>query len=59
MQPPPIDWGEAFRIVGSGLLVVFLIMSLLAVATSLMGKIFTARDARKKAAAIAQGEAKS
>ena len=59
MQPPPVDWGEAFRIVGGGVLVVFLIMSLLAVATTLMGKIFMAREARKKAAAIAQGEAKS
>ncbi|MBU1276384.1 MAG: OadG family protein [Proteobacteria bacterium] len=59
MQPTPVDWGEAFRIVGGGLLVVFLIMSLLAVATTIMGKIFTARDAKKKAAAAAQGEAKA
>ncbi len=60
MQPQPVDWGEAFRIVGGGLLVVFLIMSLLAVLTSWMGKFFTAREAKKKAAeAIAQGEAKA
>jgi len=51
MQPPPVDWGEAFRIVGGGVLVVFLIMSLLAVATTIMGKIFTSREAKKKAAA--------
>ncbi|BEQ16443.1 OadG family transporter subunit [Desulfoferula mesophila] len=57
MQPPPVDWGQAFSIVGGGLLVVFLIMSLLALATSLMGKIFTAREAKKKAAAAAQKEA--
>jgi Na+-transporting methylmalonyl-CoA/oxaloacetate decarboxylase gamma subunit len=34
--------------------VVFLIMSLLALATTIMGKIFTAREARKKAAAQAK-----
>ena len=54
MQPPATDWGEAFRIVGGGILVVFLIMSLLAIATSIMGKIFTAREAKKKAAAKAK-----
>lgn len=59
MQPPPVDWGEAFRIVGGGLLVVFLIMSLLAIATTVMGKIFTAREAKKKAVATAQREAKA
>ena len=54
MQPAPVDWGQAFSIVGGGLLVVFLIMSLLAGATSIMGKIFVAREARKKAAAQAK-----
>jgi Na+-transporting methylmalonyl-CoA/oxaloacetate decarboxylase gamma subunit len=54
MQPAPVDWGQAFRIVGGGILVVFLIMSLLALATTIMGKIFTAREARKKAAAQAK-----
>ncbi|MCF8041570.1 MAG: OadG family protein [Desulfarculaceae bacterium] len=54
MQPTPVDWGEAFRIVGGGLLVVFLIMSLLAVATTIMGKIFMAREAKKKAEAKAK-----
>lgn len=54
MNPAPTDWGQAFSIVGGGLLVVFLIMSLLAVATSLMGKYFTAREAKKKAAAKAK-----
>jgi len=54
MQPAPVDWGHAFGIVGGGLLVVFLIMSLLAVATSLMGKIFTSREAKRKAAAKAK-----
>ena len=57
MQPSPVDWGEAFRIVGGGILVVFLIMSLLAFTTSIMGKIFTAREAKKKAASAAQKEA--
>ena len=54
MQPVPVDWGQAFRIVGGGVLVVFLIMSLLALSTSLMGKYFTAREAKKKAAAKAK-----
>jgi len=49
-----VNWGQAFRIVGGGILVVFLIMSLLAVATTIMGKIFTAREAKKKAAAKAK-----
>lgn len=59
MQAPPVDWGEAFRIVGGGILVVFLIMSLLAVATTIMGKMFASYDAKKKAAAAAKGEAKA
>ncbi len=53
----PVDWGEAFRIVGGGLLAVFFIMSLLAVVTHLLGKVF-ANSAKKKEAAQA-GEAKS
>ena len=55
-----VNWGEAFRIVGGGLVVVFLIMSLLAIATTIMGKIFSGLEARKKAKAkaeAAQGEA--
>jgi len=57
MQPAPVDWGQAFRIVGGGILVVFVIMSLLAIATTIMGKIFTAREAKKKAAAKKAKEA--
>jgi Na+-transporting methylmalonyl-CoA/oxaloacetate decarboxylase gamma subunit len=53
----PVDWGQAFSIVGGGLLAVFFIMSVLAIATHLMGKIF-ASAAKKKEAAQA-GEAKS
>ncbi len=53
METQAVDWGQAFRIVGGGLFVVFLIMSLLAAATTIMGKIFTRLEARKKAAAKA------
>lgn len=53
----PVDWGQAFRIVGGGLAAVFFIMSVLAVTTHLMGKIF-ANSAKKKEAGQA-GEAKS
>ncbi len=47
----PVNWGEAFRIVGGGLVVVFLIMSILAACTHFMGKIFINIEAKKKAAA--------
>ena len=47
----PVNWGEAFRIVGGGLVVVFLIMSILATCTHFMGKIFINIEAKKKAAA--------
>lgn len=53
----PVDWGQAFRIVGGGVVAVFLIMSILALTTHLMGKIF-AKSAKKKEADQA-GEAKS
>ncbi len=45
----PTDWGEAFRIVGGGLLAVFFIMSLLATITHFFGKYFVALEAKKKA----------
>ena len=54
----PVDWGQAWSIVGGGLLAVFAIMTLLAGATSLLGKFFSSMDKRKAAAAKAQ-EAKS
>ncbi len=58
MEAQAVDWGQAFRIVGGGIVVVFVIMSLLAVSTMIMGKIFTGIEARKKAAAkAAEGEA--
>jgi Na+-transporting methylmalonyl-CoA/oxaloacetate decarboxylase gamma subunit len=53
----PVDWGQAFRIVGGGLVAVFFIMSILAVTTHIMGKIFS--GAAKKKEADQQGEAKS
>ena len=53
----PVDWGQAFRIVGGGVAAVFLIMSILAVTTHLMGKIF-AKSAKDDEAAKS-GEAKS
>jgi len=49
----PVNWGEAFRIVGGGLVVVFFIMSLLAIVTHYMGKIFQNIEAKKKALAKA------
>ena len=54
----PTDWGQAWQIVGGGLLTTFLIMSLLAVLTHFMGKIFVAVEKRQKADQ-AGGEAKS
>lgn len=53
----PVDWGQAFSIVGGGLVAVFFIMSVLALTTHFMGKIF-ANIAKKKEADQA-GEAKS
>jgi Na+-transporting methylmalonyl-CoA/oxaloacetate decarboxylase gamma subunit len=53
----PIDWGHAWSIVGGGLLVVFLIMSLLATMTHFMGKYFQGLEKRKKAKAKAAAEA--
>ena len=59
----PVDWGEAWRIVGGGLLAVFVIMSLLATITHFMGKAFVAHDKRKKAEAkadqVAEGKGKA
>lgn len=46
----PVDWGEAFRIVGGGIAAVFFIMVTLATVTHFMGKFFIAREARKKEA---------
>ncbi|RJX32254.1 MAG: hypothetical protein C4525_10935 [Desulfarculus sp.] len=56
----PTDWGQAFSIVGGGLLAVFFIMTLLALITGLMGRIFTRIEARKQAAQkAAEGEAQT
>lgn len=49
----PVNWGVAFRIVGGNLVVVFAIMSLLAILTHFMGKIFQNIEAKKKALAKA------
>lgn len=53
----PVDWGQAFSIVGGGVLAVFFIMSILALTTHFMGKIFA--SAAKKKEADQKGEAKS
>jgi Na+-transporting methylmalonyl-CoA/oxaloacetate decarboxylase gamma subunit len=53
-----VDWGQAFSIVGGGLLAVFTIMILLAVITHLFGKLFSGRAAKAKAEGKS-GEAKS
>ena len=53
------DWAQAFSIVGGGLTAVFIIMSLLALATHFMGKIFINLEKRKAAEAKAAEEAKS
>lgn len=52
------DWGQAWRIVGGGLVAVFVIMTLLATATHVMGKIFQSVEKSKKEKAK-QAEAKS
>jgi Na+-transporting methylmalonyl-CoA/oxaloacetate decarboxylase gamma subunit len=44
----PTDWGEAFRIVVGGIAAVFFIMSILALTTHFMGKIFIGLEKRKK-----------
>lgn len=49
----PVDWGQAFRIVGGGLLAVFFIMSILALTTHYIGKIFMGVNRRKEEAAKA------
>ena len=54
----PVDWSQAFQIVGGGLLAVFVIMPLVAVSTHFMGKIFQGIEKRKAAQAEAE-EAKS
>ena len=46
-----IDWGEAWGIVGGGLLATFSIMLLLALSTHFMGKLFMIWNQRKKKAA--------
>lgn len=51
----PIDWGQAWSIVGGGLLTTFTIMALLAVTTNLLGKLFVSLEKRKEAQG---GEAK-
>jgi len=53
------DWAQAFSIVGGGLTAVFIIMSLLALATHFMGKIFINLEKRKAQNAEASEEAKS
>jgi Na+-transporting methylmalonyl-CoA/oxaloacetate decarboxylase gamma subunit len=52
----PIDWGQAWSIVGGGLLTTFTIMSLLALFTHVMGKFFVAAE-KRKAAQRSAGEA--
>ena len=49
MQPVPTDWGEAFSIVGGGLVAVFFIMTVLATATWLSGKFFQNLEKKKAA----------
>lgn len=52
-----VNWAEAWSIVGRGVGVVFAIMSLLAIITSLMGRIIQKSEAKRKAAAKAEAEA--
>jgi len=51
----PIDWGQAWSIVGGGLLTTFTIMALLALTTTILGKIFVSVEKRNEAKS---GEAK-
>ena len=53
----PVDWGQAWNIVGGGLLTTFSIMALLAVFTQIMGKFFVAAE-RRKATKQGAGEAR-
>ena len=56
----PVDWGQAWSIVFGGVIAVFFIMSMLALITHLMGKIFQGIEKRKKAVEAASGgEAKA
>ncbi|MCA1905817.1 MAG: hypothetical protein LDL11_04405 [Desulfarculus sp.] len=48
----PTNWGQAWSIVGGGLLTTFVIMTLLAVITNMLGKLFVSIENRKEA----QGE---
>lgn len=50
-----VDWAQAWSIVGRGIGLVFGIMILLAIITSLMGRIVQSSQARKKKA---EGESK-
>lgn len=52
----PVDWGQAWSIVFGGITAVFFIMSMLALITHLMGKIFQGIEKRKKAAEAASGK---
>lgn len=53
-----VDWGQAFSIVLGGVIAVFFIMSMLAVITHIIGKIFQGIEKRKKALeAASNGEA--
>ena len=54
----PTNWGQAWSIVGGGLLTTFTIMALLALITHLMGKIFIFHEKHKDTQAKG-GEAKS
>ncbi len=51
---PEINWVEAWSIVARGVGLVFLIMTLLAVITALMGRLVQSAEAKKKAAAKAE-----
>lgn len=54
----PTDWGQAWSIVGGGLLTTFAIMAILALSTHLMGKFFVSYEKRRIAQAKGE-EAKS
>lgn len=56
---PTVDWGQIWSIVGSGLVAVFFIMTLLATATHFMGKIFQHAEKRKKEKAKTAQKAKA
>jgi Na+-transporting methylmalonyl-CoA/oxaloacetate decarboxylase gamma subunit len=52
----PVDWSEALRIVVGGVLAVFIIMSILAGVTTILGKVFAARAKKEAQAAAAEGK---